>query len=170
MKQLMMGFEPGPQVQADYNNNPIVATVGGKYCEFRSEFEYRWAMYLQYRKESGEILDWEYEVYSYNFAEMGYKTPPWNYLTDFLVTPSIDRKVCQECKGKLSNKDIIKFKRVQEKYPDDRIELVLYRIPQSGSKSAAIRANAARFVDKIINAEEVFRATRNEVNYELPWY
>jgi len=170
MKQLMMGFEPGPQVQADYNNNPIVATVGGKYCEFRSELEYRWAMYLQYQKERGEILDWEYEATNYDFIEFGYTTIPKTYLADFDVTQLDSTIIRQECKGKLEAKDVAKFKRVQQHFPGDRIELVLYRIPQSGSKGAAIRANALRFVERIINAEKVFQTTRNEVNYEVPWY
>ena len=169
---VMMGFEADRRVHRDFNNKPVAATVGGKFCTFRCEFEYRWAMYQQYRKDRGEILDWDYEVKSesYNFAELGYETEPFSYLPDFLLTENDGAKIVQECKGKLEAKDIEKFKRVQQSFPDDRLELVLYRIPKSGCKGATIRANAKRFVERIIDADAVFRATRNDVDYSIPWY
>lgn len=45
----------------------IDATIGGKYCQFSSKAEYKYALLLESKKLQGEIVDWSYEEILFAF-------------------------------------------------------------------------------------------------------
>ncbi len=57
-----------PSDNMDYSKvKPIEATVGGKFCQFSSSAEYKYALLLESKKQKGEIADWCYEETLFTF-------------------------------------------------------------------------------------------------------
>ena len=149
-----MGFEKDKRIVKVMGNRASTETVGGKTCHFRSQFEYKWAQYLQFLKEQGQIRDWKYESKTFYFS--GEKTAPVQYTPDFLVTENDGGYVWQECKGYHDGPTNTKFRRLARHCPDAVMELVLMRIPRRG-KGAGRRRIAAKYVRRIIDASEIFK-------------
>jgi len=149
-------------------NEPVNATIGGKYCHFRSQLEYKWAKYLQFLKNSGEIKDWFYESLEYRFE--GEKIAPYVYRPDFEIHNNDGSWYMQECKGWHDGTTNSKFCRMAKHYPDVVMELVLMRIPKNSkgkSKTAHRRAVASKYCRRIIDASEIFKQIKGLVNLEI---
>ncbi len=153
-------------MRKQYNNRWVTATVGGQLCKFRSILEYRWCLYQQWLWDNGEITEWLYEYKPDRFYFPNEKTAPVQYLPDFKVTENDGTVVYHECKGFHDGQTNTKFRRVAKHYPDVVMDLILQRIPKSGSKGANRRMNAQRYVRRIINASEIFKQTKGMIDYD----
>jgi hypothetical protein len=96
--------------------------VGGKRHFFRSKWEYRYALYLQFLKEKCEILDWEHEPKTFWFD--GIKRGVNNYKPDFLVMHKNNSEEWVEVKGYMDAKSKTKIKRMAKYYPNIRLRVV----------------------------------------------
>lgn len=141
--------------------------VGNKHCYFRSGFEYRWAQYLELLKGLGLIVDWQYEGRKFEFKNI--RSGTVFYLPDFLVTYECwgEDKLLkrtyrwQECKGHLLQKNITQFRRMAKYYPNEKIVLVMQRIPQTKTRknTELFRRleNAKKYVERVMEAEPILK-------------
>jgi len=121
-KKVMMGFEP-IRINRKMGNVPTKATIGGKFCCFRSKLEHNFALYLQFLKEQGEIKDWLFEKTMFVFKDeiKGAK----QFLVDFDVLNNDGSFEYFETKGWLQGSDVTKFRRLQKYRPEVKITLVM---------------------------------------------
>lgn len=96
--------------------------VGGKRIFFRSRWEYRFALYLQYLKEQGQIVEWLYEPRTFWFE--GIKRGTNNYKPDFFVTHTNASEEYVEVKGYMDAKSKTKIKRMAKYHPTVRLRVV----------------------------------------------
>ncbi len=95
--------------------------VGGKKVFFRSSWEYNYALYLQYQKELGKILDWFFESDVFWFD--GIKRGCVSYKPDFKVIRPDGSVYFIEIKGWMDKASKTKLKRMAKYHPE--VELVL---------------------------------------------
>jgi hypothetical protein len=150
------------------NSTRVTATIGGKTYHFRCKLEYRWAKYLQFLQDAEQIFDWSYETKEFMFTDFGYTKGPFVYRPDFFVQENDGREVIYECKGHHDSDTNSKFQRMAKHYPNVRMILVLQRIPKRSTKGAMRRFNASRYVERIIDASEIFRQIKGYVNLDPP--
>lgn len=137
------------------------AVVGGKRHYWKSNYEYRWAQYLEILKVAGEIIDWEYEPTRFYFAEI--KSGTKIYKPDFKVylRGTLNYHIWHECKGHLHQKNLTQFHRMQIYYPNQRIILVMQNIPKSATKKNLTKRvglkKAAQFVERIMDGGELLK-------------
>ncbi len=146
-------------IKSKYGNEPQRKIIEGKEYRFRSKFEYRWALYLQFLKEHGEIKEWYYESTRFVFEDV--ENRPREYTPDFEITANDGSYYYQECKGHHDSQTNSKFRRIQEHFPDEVMELVLMRIPKSGTKGVNRRRIAAKYTRRIIDASEIFKQIKS---------
>ena len=163
---MKMGFESNKRITKVYNNQRVTATVGGKKCYFRSKFEYCWALYIQFLKDSCQIVDWDYEPKVFYFPNE--KTAPVQYRPDFKVIENDGTELWQETKGHHDGKTNRKFQRMRKHYPDIVMELVLQRVPRTGSKGANRRRVAEKYCRRIIDASAIFKQVKGLINFDVP--
>lgn len=94
--------------------------VGDKEMYFRSKWEVNTALYLDWLKSKGEIVDWVYEPYFYEFP---IKHGTTRYLPDFLVTTKKGVEVW-EVKGFMDSKSKTKLKRMAKYFPHIKIVII----------------------------------------------
>jgi len=121
---------------------------------FKSEAEYRWACYLQFLKEHGEIRAWYYEHTEFIFQDV--ETAPVQYTPDFQVIDKDGIEFYQEYKGVLDGKAIRRFQRMHEHFPEVIMELILPRINKRGGQVNR-RGFALKYCRRIIPANTIFR-------------
>lgn len=150
----------------DYNNKPVTATVGGKECHFRSTFEFKWALYLDFLVNAKEIIGWTYEEDLFIFH--GEVTAPIQYRPDFKVTEKDGTVVYQETKGYHDGQTNTKLRRMASHYPDTIFDLVLMSIPGNRAKGANRRRIAEKYTRRIIDAGVIFRQLKGVINFKPP--
>jgi len=96
--------------------------IAGRRIFFRSDWEYKYAQYLQLRKLQGDIKEWEHEPKTFWFDEI--KRGTRSYLPDFKVTRTDGSHYWVEVKGYLDRKSWTKIKRFRKYYPQEELELV----------------------------------------------
>lgn len=126
--------------------------VGGKKYYWRAGFEKQWAQYLQFLKDIGEIEDWEYESRTFWFE--GIRRGTNNYRPDFKITYKDGSYCWHETKGRLTQKDITKFRRMAKHHPDEKIILVMERQPTQ-KRQVILLAKAREYVYGVIFANQV---------------
>jgi hypothetical protein len=143
------------------------AEVGGKRYWFRSGFEVRWAEYLEFLKQAGEIVDWSYEPRKFEFEKI--RSGTVFYTPDFLVLygheaedGGMDRThYWHETKGHLKQKDVTKFKRMEKYYPDEKIILVMQNIPKEVTRKNIEKfrrmENADKYVERVMDGGKVLK-------------
>ena len=143
----------------------ITATIGGKtYC-FRSEGEFLWSQYLELLKQSGVIVDWEYEPAPFYFENIRFG--PAQYKLDFLIFPVEAQFYYQEFKrGYLDGPAVTKLRRMSQQYPDVIIELVLMDAAKINSHRMYM---AHKFVRRIISASDIFRQMGRLIKSAKDW-
>jgi hypothetical protein len=94
-------------------------TICGRRLYFRSNWEYRYALYLQYLKDQGKIKEWEHEPRTFWFEAI--KRGVRSYLPDFKVTSLDDTHFWVEVKGYMDAKSNTKIKRFKKYYPDEKL-------------------------------------------------
>lgn len=96
--------------------------IGDRRIFFRSKMEANYALYLQFLKNKGEIIDWQYEIKVFVFEKILFGTR--SYKPDFQITEKSGRIVYHECKGYMDNKSRTKLKRMKIYFPDVKVVLV----------------------------------------------
>jgi len=96
--------------------------IGGKNCFFRSNWEYRYALYLQLMKENNHLLDWKHEPRTFWFDKI--KRGTNNYKPDFCVIFPNGNEEWIEVKGFMDAKSMTKLKRMNKYYPEIKIRVV----------------------------------------------
>ena len=132
------------------------AKVGGKCHYFKSKFERRWAEYLEFLMQAGEVIRWQYEPIEFWFAPI--KRGTRSYKPDFLVATNEDGKArffWHECKGYLAQKDITKFRRMAKYHSDQEIILVMMQL--TGKRNKPLLDKAAKYVHRIIDGGKILR-------------
>lgn len=134
----------------------------GKRYYMRSGFEARWGRYLDFLIKAKEVVSWEYEPKPFEFE--GVRSGTVFYIADFKVNYYGKQypHYWHETKGRLTQKDVTKMKRMAEYYPDEKIILVMQRIPYGHSKSAIQQRilidKARRYVERVIGeGEQILR-------------
>src|SRR5579863_1380605 len=102
--------------------------VGGRDIYFRSGWEWKYAIYLQWQKENGHIKNWAYEPKTFWFEEI--KRGVRSYLPDFWVQPiqkeghPIENQgYYVEVKGHYDARSLTKIKRFRKYYPQEKLIL-----------------------------------------------
>ena len=149
------------------NVRRIRATIGGKtYC-YRSEGEFMWAQYLDWLKQSGEVVEWLYEPSPFFFKNVQFGSV--QYKLDFLVIPTqgINNEFYQEFKrGYLDGPAVTKLRRMAEQYPDVIIELV---IEKPRKKDAHRLYIVKKYVRRIANADIIFKQLGKLIKSAKDW-
>jgi len=96
--------------------------IAGRRIFFRSDWEFRYAKYLQQLKEIGMIAEWEHEPKTFWFLEI--KRGTRSYLPDFKITRPDGSHYWAEVKGYFDRKSITKIKRFYKYYPDEQLIIV----------------------------------------------
>lgn len=89
---------------------------------FRSRWEANYARYLQWLKERGDIIDWEYEPKTFWFE--GIKRGVRSYLPDFRVHELNGSKPFHEVKGWMDARSKTTLKRMAKYHPQETVILI----------------------------------------------
>jgi hypothetical protein len=101
---------------------PMWAEIGGKRKYYRSRWEFRYALYLDFMKKHGHILEWEHEPETFWFE--GIKRGTNNYKPDFKVQFPSGNVEYHEVKGHETAKDLVKYKRMKKYHPSVVLRVV----------------------------------------------
>lgn len=96
-------------------------TVGGREIYFRSGWEYKYALYLEFLKAHGEIYEWYFEEDTFWFENI--KRGVRSYTPDFKVYTSPEKFEYHEVKGWMDDRSKTKLKRMAKYHP--KIKMVL---------------------------------------------
>lgn len=96
--------------------------IGGKRKYFRSRWESNYARYLQFLKETGNILEWEHEPKTFWFD--GIKRGCMSYLPDFSVTELSGKLVYHEVKGWMDDRSKTKIRRMAKYHPKETLIVI----------------------------------------------
>jgi hypothetical protein len=96
--------------------------VGGRKIYFRSLWEFRFSLWLQFQKDHSMILDWEHEPKTFWFE--GVKRGCVSYKPDFQVFIDKNSHHWIEVKGFYDPKSLTKIKRFRKYFPDEKLFLV----------------------------------------------
>ncbi len=99
---------------------------------FRSSWEANWARYLEWLRQKGEILSWEYESRTFEFE--GIKRGTRFYTPDFRVVTPDGQEEYHEVKGYMDRKSATKLKRMAKYWPRVKIVLIDSKVYQSHAK------------------------------------
>lgn len=88
----------------------------------RSSWEANYARYLNWLKDKGEIISWEYEVDTFWFE--GIKRGNVAYTPDFKVTEKDGSIIYHEVKGYMDDKSKVKLNRMAKYHPDIKIIII----------------------------------------------
>ena len=98
------------------------AELGGKRNFYRSRWEYRSALYLEFMKKHKHIVEWQHEPKTFYFE--GIKRGTNNYKPDFMVIFPSGNEEWIEVKGYETSKDRTKYKRMAKYHPDVKLRVI----------------------------------------------
>ena len=98
------------------------AEIGGKRNFYRSRWEYRYALYLEFMKKHKHIIEWEHEPKTFWFE--GIKRGTNNYKPDFRVVFPSGNDEWIEVKGYMDSKSATKIKRMAKYHPDVKLRVI----------------------------------------------
>lgn len=98
------------------------AEIGGKRNFYRSRWEYRYALYLEFMKKHKHIVEWEHEPKTFWFE--GIKRGTNNYKPDFKVVFPSGNEEWIEVKGYMDSKSATKIKRMAKYHPDVKLRVI----------------------------------------------
>ncbi len=124
----------------------------------KSNAEYSFALLLDRLMEAegdGRVIEWHYENESFVFDDIKFGTR--QYRPDFTVKWGSGEWVVYEIKaGYMRQKDITKYKRMANRYPEIKLVLVVAKIPARGKYKNYIDS-AKKYVDHIWQVGEDYR-------------
>lgn len=100
---------------------------GGKRADlnnryFRSGWEANWARYLNWLQSRGEIVSWEYETETFEFAPI--KRGARFYTPDFKVTNADGKSQFHEVKGWMDPRSATKLRRMKKYFPEIEVLVI----------------------------------------------
>lgn len=110
--------------------------IGDRRVYFRSRWEANYARYLQWLKERGDILEWEYEPTTFWFEAI--KRGVRSYKPDFRVHELNGSKPLHEVKGWMDARSKTTLKRMAKYHPQETIILVRDKDMRALSRFAAL--------------------------------
>jgi hypothetical protein len=96
--------------------------IDGKRMYLKSNWEKRYALYLDFMKKHKHILDWEYEPDTFWFD--GIKRGTNNYKPDFKVQFPSGNFEYYEVKGYMDSKSLTKIKRMAKYHPNIKLNVI----------------------------------------------
>jgi hypothetical protein len=96
--------------------------IDGKKIFFRSNWEFKFALYLQMLKEHKAIQDWEHEPQTFWFNEI--KRGVRSYLPDFKVFNLDGSHYWVEVKGYMDARSKTKIRRFRKYYPQEQLIVI----------------------------------------------
>ncbi len=96
--------------------------VGKKKYYFRSEWERKYACFLEWRKVNKQIKSWKYEPRTFWFLKI--KRGVRSYKPDFRVVENDGRVYWAEIKGWMDQKSKTKLNRMKKYYPKVEVHVV----------------------------------------------
>lgn len=96
--------------------------IGKSKFYFRSEWEYKFAQYLELQKNNHIIKGWEHEPQTFWFEDI--KRGVRSYLPDFKVTRPDGSHYWIEVKGFMDRRSATKIKRFKKYYPKEMLLVV----------------------------------------------
>jgi hypothetical protein len=96
--------------------------IDGKRMYLKSNWERRYALYLNYMKQQSHIIDWDYEPDTFWFK--GVKRGTNNYKPDFRILFPSGKYEYVEVKGHAVAKDLTKWKRMKKYHPTVNLRVV----------------------------------------------
>jgi hypothetical protein len=103
---------------------------------FRSRWEANYARYLQWLKERGDILEWEYEPETFWFEKI--RRGVRSYLPDFRVHELNGSKPLHEVKGWMDARSKTTLKRMAKYHPQETIILIREKDYKALSRFSAL--------------------------------
>jgi hypothetical protein len=97
-------------------------TIGNKTRYWRSGWERKYAKFLQWSKERGDIKDWDFECETFWFLNI--KRGTRSYLPDFRVITKNGEVEFHEVKGYMDAKSKTKLKRMAKYYPEVKLKVI----------------------------------------------
>lgn len=110
--------------------------IGSKRHYFRSRWEANYARWLQWLKERGEIIEWEYEPTTFWFEKI--KRGVRSYKPDFRVEELNGDKNLHEVKGWMDARSKTTLKRMAKYFPDEIIILIREKQIRSLARFSAL--------------------------------
>jgi len=146
-------MKPANIIHYEWRNKPEKCTIGGKTCEFKSQIERKWALYLQYLHDLGAIDGWEYEPKTFHFKERyGMKH---QYTPDFIVAED-GEIIYHEVKTSLRQKDISRFRRLVMDFPETKMVLILPNDAKN-MKQKLLKQQALKYIERIAYCNPLFK-------------
>lgn len=96
--------------------------IDGKRMYLKSNWEKRYALYLDFMKKHKHIVDWEYEPDTFWFD--GIKRGTNNYKPDFKVLFPSGNYEYFEVKGFMDKKSLTKIKRMAKYHPNIKLKVI----------------------------------------------
>lgn len=96
--------------------------IDGKRMYLKSNWEKRYALYLDFMKKHKHIVDWEYEPDTFWFD--GIKRGTNNYKPDFKVLFPSGNYEYFEVKGFMDKKSLTKIKRMAKYHPNIKLRVI----------------------------------------------
>lgn len=97
-------------------------SINGKDYYFKSQWEYRYALYLEFLRLHESILSWEYEPKTFWFKSI--KRGCNNYKPDFRIIEKDNTHFWVEVKGYMDAKSKTKIKRFKKYFPEEKLLLI----------------------------------------------
>lgn len=113
---------PKKKTLRTYNFNAGWKKIGHKEIYFRSQWEMRYAQFLQWQLENKLIKDWQYEPKTFWFEQI--KRGVRSYKPDFYVVANDDTHFWVEVKGYMDKKSKTKISRFRRYYPEEILQVV----------------------------------------------
>jgi hypothetical protein len=96
--------------------------IDGKRMYLKSNWEKRYALYLDFMKKHKHIVDWQYEPDTFWFD--GIKRGTNNYKPDFKVQFQSGNFEYYEVKGFMDSKSLTKIKRMAKYHPNIKLNVI----------------------------------------------
>jgi hypothetical protein len=104
------------------NNVPAHCKIGETTHYYKSKAERRYACFLQWLKEIGNIAEWQYEPKTFWFE--GIKRGCVSYKPDFMVKLASGLHHWVEVKGYMDSKSKTKLARFKRYFPEERLTVI----------------------------------------------
>lgn len=105
-----------------YRANQGWHEISGRKFYFKSDWEVKFAKFLQFLKEQKHIHEWEYEPQTFWFDEI--KRGIRSYLPDFKIINLDATYYWVEVKGYMDRKSRTKIKRFKKYYPQEQLVVI----------------------------------------------
>lgn len=128
-----------------FQNQAEWKVIGGKKNYYRSKWEWQYALYLQFIKEQGLILEWLHEPHTFWFDKI--KRGVRSYKPDFKITEPDGTHYWAEVKGFMDSKSHTKLSRFKRYYPKEKMVVIDHKwfINNHCLVDSIIRMNGAKY-------------------------